>query len=295
MKLSEALPFSAQQVLNSLSARLAPSQSTRAAVAALMMSVSACTGTDHAEFGNEGGSGGTGAAGQGGSGGAECVPTNPADEVCDGVDNDCDGEIDNDLLCSCDNGDTRECGTDEGVCQKGTEECVDGLWSGECQDSIAPVLEECGDNLDNDCDGKVNNGCDVSVSFPALSGADCYKAVHFLSGGVTIDGNSSTPDSAICTKAGVMGTYQPGDRAQVWWESTESPLMFSSSEEPKSVEIQCSNDNNPNWQESTTAVQSTDYSHSENPATVEHVYNDQTGENTVTPVGCDPVDIRVTF
>jgi hypothetical protein len=38
--------------------------------------------------------GDSGAAGMGGEGGAACVPTEPPDERCDDVDNDCNGEID---------------------------------------------------------------------------------------------------------------------------------------------------------------------------------------------------------
>jgi hypothetical protein len=48
--------------------------------------------------GGEGAEGGAlgpaGAGGQGGEGGAACVPTEPPDEVCDGTDNDCNGEVD---------------------------------------------------------------------------------------------------------------------------------------------------------------------------------------------------------
>jgi len=35
---------------------------------------------------------------------AHCVPTDPPNEVCDGVDNDCDGQVDEGLLCSCPEG-----------------------------------------------------------------------------------------------------------------------------------------------------------------------------------------------
>ena len=80
------------------------------------------------------------------------VAQNPeAEEICDGTeDDDCDGTIDEE--CPCTIGQTRDCGTDEGICEFGQQECTDsGTW-GDCLGGQDASPEIC-DGLDNNCDG----------------------------------------------------------------------------------------------------------------------------------------------
>jgi len=88
---------------------------------------------------------------------SECVgEITPFAEICDGKDNNCDGNTDEG--CSCVNGDTKECGIDTGECQKGSQTCNNGIWS-DCEGDIEPTEETCNgfdDNCDNDIDNIIN-------------------------------------------------------------------------------------------------------------------------------------------
>jgi hypothetical protein len=53
-------------------------------------------------------------------------------------------------------GETLVCGTDTGECTEGLRICEDGLF-GPCEGSIEPIDELCND-LDDDCDGQIDNG-----------------------------------------------------------------------------------------------------------------------------------------
>jgi hypothetical protein len=87
----------------------------------------------------------------------------PTPETCNEIDDDCDGEIDNGISC-CTDGDTRACGSDEGACEKGTQTCKDGSWQSLCVDEVEPAAEICYNNMDDDCDGQRDEGCDPEYS-----------------------------------------------------------------------------------------------------------------------------------
>ncbi len=79
-------------------------------------------------------------------------------EICDGLDNDCNNQID-EIGCQCLVGQTDNCGTDIGECVQGTRTCgTDGKW-GACLNQIKPNAEAC-DGRDNDCNGQIDDNID---------------------------------------------------------------------------------------------------------------------------------------
>ncbi|MBK8696929.1 MAG: hypothetical protein IPN17_32875 [Deltaproteobacteria bacterium] len=78
----------------------------------------------------------------------------PAAETCNGVDDDCDGVIDNGLSQGCYAGPSGTSGV--GVCSAGVQICSAGAW-GACVGQVVPGMETC-DGVDEDCDGVINNG-----------------------------------------------------------------------------------------------------------------------------------------
>jgi hypothetical protein len=95
----------------------------------------------------------------------ECVGAiRPVAEVCgDSMDQDCNGVVDDGAGC-CRNGATESCyagpaGTaGVGACRAGTRTCASGAF-GMCVGAVVPTAEACGNSVDDDCDGMVDEGC----------------------------------------------------------------------------------------------------------------------------------------
>ncbi len=78
------------------------------------------------------------------------------DEICNQRDDDCDGQVDEDIGGCCAVAEVRACGADVGQCTVGEQTCgPDRAW-GRCSGQ-APAVERC-DGQDQDCDGATDEG-----------------------------------------------------------------------------------------------------------------------------------------
>lgn len=74
----------------------------------------------------------------------------PQPEVCNGQDDDCDGQIDEDIP----SGQPCQVPGAQGECAKGTQLCQQGQVI--CQPQAQPKAEECSNGKDDDCDGQID-------------------------------------------------------------------------------------------------------------------------------------------
>jgi hypothetical protein len=121
--------------------------------------------------------------------------TPSAFESCNGLDDDCDAQVDNGLG-------NLTCGV--GACQKTVAACSNAT-AGACVPAN-PIAEICGNNTDDDCDGIIDNGC--NCTYVAPSGSDTtgtgsasapFKTIAFA---IAQAGTNSLPPQVCVAAAG---------------------------------------------------------------------------------------------
>ncbi len=131
----------------------------------------------------------------------------PTREECNGVDDNCDGQIDEE--CSCPTaGATRSCyggpagSIGVGVCRAGAQRCtadaVGRLMWGECDGMVVPDFESC-NSVDDDCDGVVDEGCECELG----AMRSCYE------------GAEGTAGRGVC-RTGSQRCLPRGDGGSTW-------------------------------------------------------------------------------
>jgi hypothetical protein len=160
----------------------------------------------------------------------------PSTEVCDGVDNNCDGQTDEGNP-----GAGMACNTGEqGVCAQGTTACSAGGLV--CNRSVAPSTEVC-DGRDNNCDGQTDEGnpgagvaCNTGQSGVCAQGTTTCnggalvcradQAVTEVCDGVDNDCDGQIDEPDTCLAGTTYFTYTARDTTSATRNTTDRSVLL---------------------------------------------------------------------
>jgi MYXO-CTERM domain-containing protein len=117
-------------------------------------------------------------------------PNPPSPEVCDSIDNNCNGAIDDGVPTV-----GQMCGTSTGECTSGTIQCAGGVL--DCVGDVGPATETC-DGLDNDCDGAIDESIPGTGVPCGNNTPPCSQGVTACVGGMVICQGGTQPQTEVC-------------------------------------------------------------------------------------------------